>query len=194
MGRGRGPARGSASPAARANCWAPGPARRGGRGPEEAPGRARPLREGDPESGAQLRRARLAACGCPAAIFPPEPSASPRGGGGNPCALGRLPPAARAHAPPRDLSAVVSPRLTGTGDSPADTHPTRPAGCWGPAPRCGPRARGALPLCARGTRPRSHHAPAPQTEDRIRTGFAASAEKKPFLSAVHSCKSAGLFP
>lgn len=98
-------------------------------------------------------------------------------------ALGRLPPLARAHAPPHRPSAVVSPRPDRDRGLPRARPP-------GPArelrrnwpPRCGPRACGPLPLGVRGrTRPHSHHAPPEPRQRKSRPGRLRSFSKKEAL-------------
>lgn len=176
---------------------APAPRAREGGGPREPRGgraqHGRGIREAGLSPAPPARR--------PAA--PQQPSSlrccqpGTRAAAGARGALGRLPPLARAHAPPHRPSAVVSPRPDRDRGLPRARPP-------GPArelkrdwpPRCGPRACSPLPVGARGrTRPHSHHAPLSPTNERAdRAGFAASAKKKPFLAAVYSCKSAALFP
>lgn len=162
---------------------APAPRAREGGGPREPRGgraqHGRGIREAGLSPAPPARR--------PAA--PQQPSSlrccqpGTRAAAGARGALGRLPPLARAHAPPHRPSAVVSPRPDRDRGLPRARPP-------GPArelrrdwpPRCGPRACSPLPVGARGrTRPHSHHAPPEPHQRKSRPGRLRSFSKKEAL-------------
>lgn len=201
------PARGPASPAARANSLGAPPRAPGRAGGHGSPPRwARPPREGV----LGKRGFSLVPPGRPSAA-PQQPSAlrcrfsqtpglplGPAGCGATSRsraglrssppgpARGLAPPLQRPGTPPgaRARAHLPRPARRGRGD--------RPPQVWPPAPAV------PFPSGPRRTRPRASGSPPrdtpPQTKDQSGTGFAASAEKKPFQATVYSGKSAAFFP
>lgn len=199
-GRGGDPVCGPASPAARANCLGSQP-RAGRAGASWSP------EVGAPNTGGGIRGAgvshappglRLAAPQQPFSLPCRWPVTRAAAGarGALDSRLPTIPRLAPAHDLPTGPAPWSRPVLTRTRDSPACAHPAGPRnrGVSGPP---GVARVPAVPFPRRAAEPgptRTTRRLSPTNERSARARLRSFSKKKPFASAVYSCKSAALFP